>query len=91
LPLKRNSVSKRALKCRFVDETSNRLLCTVILGMLGVGDAALRDRIAEVFNRRNSLAHGKRSGAGREEARDALDSAETLLTIVGAIPAMPGK
>jgi hypothetical protein len=74
-----------------LDETSNRLLCTVILGMLGVGDAALRDKTAEVFNRRNSLAHGKRSGAEREEARDALNTAEAFLTVVGAIPATPGK
>lgn len=74
---------------KLLDDTSNRLLCTVMLGMLGVGDAALRDKIAGVFNKRNSLAHGKRSGAEREEARDALDIAEAFLTVVGAIPAMP--
>lgn len=74
---------------KVLDDTSNRLLCTVILGMLGVGDAALRDKVAEVFNKRNSLAHGKRSGAQREEAREALDAAEAFLTVVGAISAKP--
>jgi hypothetical protein len=30
---------------RFIDDTSNRLLCTVLLGVLGIGDSQLRERL----------------------------------------------
>ena len=74
---------------KVLDDTSKRLLCTVLLGAVGVGDAAIRDRLVCVFNGRNSIAHGKRSGAERDEARAALDVAEAFLTVVGVIPPAP--
>jgi hypothetical protein len=70
---------------KVLEDTSNRLLCTVLLGVLGGADVALREQIVEVFNNRNSLAHGKRSGADRDEASHALNVAEAFFTVVRAV------
>jgi hypothetical protein len=70
---------------KVLEDTSNRLLCTVLLGVLGGADVALREQIVEVFNYRNSLAHGKRSGADRVEASHALNVAEAFFTVVRAV------
>jgi hypothetical protein len=69
---------------RAIDDTSNRLLCTVMLGMLGIGDSALRERLAEVFEIRNGIAHGRRAIVQRDMARSSLDAAESFLTILSS-------
>ena len=67
---------------KFIEETSNRLLCTVILGLLGIGDDLLRDGLAEIFEIRNGLIHGVRRSVSREDAETALDRTEKLLTLL---------
>jgi hypothetical protein len=57
---------------RFIEETSNRLLCTVVFGQLGIGDEPLRNRLAEVFEVRNGLVH-----------QAALDRMEKLFDLSG--------
>lgn len=64
---------------KFLDNVSNRLLCTVTLGSLGVGDKALRDRVASIFDTRNGLVHGKRKLATKEEAEKAIKDSEDLI------------
>jgi hypothetical protein len=68
---------------KFIDETSNRLICTVVLGQLGIGDEAFRNELAEIFEVRNGLIHGKRYEATRAEAEAALDRMERLFDVVG--------
>lgn len=67
---------------RFLDNVSNRLLCTVILGSLGIGDEALRDKIASVFDIRNGLIHGKRKKVIKSEAEAVINNTEELLVIL---------
>jgi hypothetical protein len=59
-----------------VDDTSNRLLCTVLLGLFGIGNQQLRDRIAALFEMRNAIAHGNRKRVSQDEATEALDATE---------------
>jgi hypothetical protein len=68
---------------KFLELTSNRLLFTVILGLLEIGDRALRDGVAYVFELRNRLLHGKRKNVTRDEARAALDITEKILDAIG--------
>jgi len=68
---------------KFLEQTSNRLLFTVILGLLGIGDRALRDGVANVFEMRNRLVHGKRKNVTRDEAKTALDTIEEILDTIG--------
>lgn len=67
---------------KVVDDTSNRLLCTVVLGVLGIGTATLRNEVADLFRLRNELAHGLKLNTSSKEARRALETAESLLTVV---------
>ncbi len=67
---------------KFIEETSNRLLCTVILGVLGIGEHLLRDGLADIFEIRNGLIHGRRRSVSREDAEAALDRTEKLLTLL---------
>lgn len=67
---------------KFLDNVSNRLLCTVILGSLNVGSQTLRDKIASVFDTRNGLIHGKRKKVNKEEAERVIEDTEELLEIL---------
>jgi len=67
---------------KFLDNVSNRLLCTVTLGSLGIGDEDLRGKIASVFDIRNGLIHGKRKKVSKKEAEDAIDCTEKFLKIL---------
>jgi hypothetical protein len=67
---------------RFLEQTSNRLLCTVILGLLRIGDGALRDDVADVFEVRNGLIHGKRKNVTREETKKALVRTEEIVRLL---------
>ncbi|MBW2741850.1 MAG: hypothetical protein JRE64_24070 [Deltaproteobacteria bacterium] len=66
----------------FIDNVSKRLLCTVILGSLGIGDEALRNKIASVFDIRNGLIHGKRKKVIKTEAEAAISDTEEFLGIL---------
>lgn len=73
--------SKRSID-KFIDNVSNRLLCTVILGLLKIGNEQLRTEIAKIFDIRNGLIHGKRKIIREEEAKDALYHTEELLKMI---------
>jgi len=77
-----NNVATTSRIDRFLDNVSNRLLCTVMLGSLGIGDEDLRNKIASIFDIRNGLIHGKRKRVSRTEAEDALNYTEKLLDIL---------
>jgi len=64
---------------KYLGDVSNRLLCTVTLGSLGVGDKGLRDRIASIFEIRNGLVHGKKKLASRMLAAQAIKDSEFLI------------
>ena len=70
---------------KFLDNVSNRLLCTVILGSLDIGSQSLRDKIASVFDTRNGLIHGKRKKVTKEEAKMVIKDTEELLEILREI------
>jgi len=70
---------------KFLEEMSNRLLSTVVLGLLQIGDQAFRERCRLVFERRNGLAHGKKPSASRKEADDAIATAQTMLDTLGEV------
>jgi len=74
-----NDVATKSQIDKFLDNVSNRLLCTVTLGSLGVGDKALRDRVAAIFDTRNGIVHGKRKLATKDEARKAIEDTENLI------------
>jgi hypothetical protein len=59
-----------------VDDTSNRLLCTVLLGLFGIGNQQLRDRIVALFEMRNAIAHGNKKRVSQDEASDVLQATE---------------
>jgi hypothetical protein len=63
----------------FLENTSNRLLCTVMLGLISVGSKDLREKIASTFDIRNGLVHGKRKTVSRVEAEAVLNDTEALL------------
>ena len=63
----------------FLDDVSNRLLCTVMLGLISIGNEELREKIASVFDIRNGLVHGKRKKVSRAEAEIVLNDTEALL------------
>jgi hypothetical protein len=67
---------------RFLDDVSKRFLCTVVLGMIGIGNKTLRDKIAKVFDIRNGLVHGKKKKIKKAEAETALNDSEQLLEIL---------
>jgi hypothetical protein len=68
---------------RFLEQISNRLLFTVILGLLEIGNGDLRDRVAAVFEIRNKLLHGKKKNVRRDEVKAALDTTEEVLDAMG--------
>jgi len=67
---------------KVIDDTSNRLLCTVMLGVLDIGDRDLRDRLTKVFELRNRLAHGLTSEGKRGDAEFAIQAAEDFCNVV---------
>ena len=77
------SVASESRIDRFLEDVSNRLLCTVVLGSMGIGDNKLRENIAKVFDIRNGIIHGKRKTSGRVEAETALNDTEELLELLG--------
>lgn len=66
---------------KVIEDTSNRSLCTVVLGLLGIADDGLRQRMVSLFELRNSLAHGQKSNVHREEAEASIQTSESFLTI----------
>lgn len=70
---------------KFLDQTSNRLLSTVILGLLGIGDSILRNGIADVFEIRNGLIHGKRKNVMRDETKMVLDRMEEIVRLLAEV------
>jgi hypothetical protein len=81
--LRKNLISKAvASNSRidtFLDDVSNRLLCTVMLGLIGISNEELREKVASVFDIRNGLVHGKRKKVSRTEAETVLNDTEALL------------
>ena len=67
---------------KFLEEMSNRLLSTVVMGLLGVGDQAFREDCRTVFEQRNGLVHGKRFSASPAEADLAINSAQRMIDIL---------
>ena len=67
---------------RFIDQTSKRLLCTVILGLLGIGDSNWRNELANILELRNSILHGGRKDVGRQCAELALNRTEELSQVL---------
>jgi hypothetical protein len=68
---------------KFLEETSNRLLSTVGLSLVGVGDDAFRDGSRKVFELRNDVIHGKRkSSPTQQEATSAIHAAKTMLAFL---------
>jgi len=67
---------------KFISDVSRRLLCTVILGSLKIGDKNLRENIASVYEIRNALIHGKRKRVSAKEAKDAMYYTEELLELL---------
>ncbi|MGO9137234.1 MAG: hypothetical protein ACLQBC_06145 [Syntrophales bacterium] len=84
--LRRSFVSKSVASISridtFLDEVSNRLLCTVILGLIEIGNETLRENIASVFDLRNRLIHGKKKTVSKVEAQTALKVTEDLLEVL---------
>ena len=66
---------------KFINDTSNRLLSTVVLGMLGIGDKTLRNNLADIFEIRNGLVHGKKKNVSRADAKNALSYTEQSITL----------
>lgn len=77
----RNIASKTQIDT-FLDDTSNRLLCTVILGSLNVGDPVFRESLRDLFVVRNGIVHGKSKTAKKIDAEKALKSVEAILKIM---------
>jgi hypothetical protein len=72
---------KRSRIARFTDETSKRHLVTVMLGLFGIGEASWRESVAGILDRRHALLHGRARYAAANEAREAVEAAESLLKI----------
>jgi hypothetical protein len=70
---------------KVIEDTSKRLLCTVILGVLGISDSDLRDRLAKLFDIRNGIAHGKKTTVSRSEAQSAIDAAESFMAVAAGV------
>lgn len=67
---------------KFLEEMSNRLLSTVVLGLFDIGDQAFREDCKRVFEHRNGLVHGKRFSANREEADLAVNCGQKMIDIL---------
>jgi hypothetical protein len=76
------SVASNSRIDTFLDDVSNRLLCTVMLGLIGIGNEELREKIASVFDIRNGLIHGKRKKVSRAEAETVVNDTEALLVLL---------
>lgn len=74
---------------RFVDETSNRLLVTVVGGLLGVESEAWREGVAASLDVRHALIHGGKRNASQAEAQSAIDYSERLLILAEHVPEPP--
>jgi len=79
--LKRRQAGSASQIARFADETSNRLLATVVLAALGLADSSLRAQAADVFETRNGLVHGQKRYALYNEAKIAVETAEAFLVL----------
>jgi len=71
---------------KFLDEISNRLLSTIILSLLNIGDPSYRERCKTVFEWRNALIHGKRRRVSRDEAQIAIEAAQKMADILREEP-----
>ena len=66
---------------KFLDNTSNRLLCTVMLGLLDIGDRSFRERCRQVFELRNRVMHATKKSASLQEASDAIGAVRELVSL----------
>ncbi len=78
------SVTNQSRIAKFADQTSNRLLSTVILGLLNIGNESLREGLSKVFEIRNEIVHHRRREVKRKEAVRALERAEELLNFISS-------
>jgi hypothetical protein len=67
---------------KFIDDTSRRLLLTVVLSYMTKIDKDLLDKCKDVFELRNSIAHGQRMSVTKQEALDSLNNAQTLMNLI---------
>ena len=65
----------------FLRETSTRILSTVVLGFLGVGDDQFREDCRTCFHVRNGLLHGKTARVSKDQARLAIRTAEKMMEL----------
>jgi hypothetical protein len=83
--LRRRLVQRRVATAsqidKFLEEMSNRLLSSVVLGLLRIGDTSLRERCRRVFDLRNQVVHGKRGAVRREEAGEAIATAGAIVEL----------
>ncbi len=77
---KRKSGSAKQISA-FIRETSNRLLATVVLDVLNLGDDGLRTEAVQVFEVRNALLHNSKRDSSYEEARRAAETAAAFLQL----------
>lgn len=67
---------------KFVEETSKRLLCTVVLSQLNIDGPEFRDLCRCVFETRNGVVHGKKKNVSKQEATDAIDAARQMARLL---------
>ncbi len=79
--LSEKSVASSSKINKFIDQTSNRLLCTVILGLMGIKDNKWREYISNIFEIRNELVHGQRKDVSKNDTEKALGKADEVLKI----------
>lgn len=75
---------------RFVNETSNRHLVTVVGGLLGIESEVWREGVAASLDVRHALIHGGKRQASQDEAQSAIDYAERLLILSEQVAAAQG-
>lgn len=75
------SVASSSKINKFIARTSNRLLCTIILGLMGLKDNKWREDIANIFEIRNGLVHGQRKDVSKNDTEKALSKADEVLKI----------
>ena len=77
--------SKRRID-RLIKETSNRLLVTVVGGLLGIEAEAWREGVAAAIETRHGVVHGGKRYASEADARSAIAHAERLLILAEETP-----
>ncbi len=74
---------------RFIEDTSKRLLVTVVGGLLGIESEEWREGVAATLDIHHALVHGKKRYASYNEAQSAVINAERLLILAEKPLPMP--